>query len=347
MCGEFTEYNSYNELMSEEKFDDQWYSLLCDNHCHPHDDLDQLDTIQKLRTGHLTLMGVREQDWDVVKKVVDQCKINDTDIIGKCVPSFGVHPWYSHLVRGPSQSQTETNEQYYERILVSKNGIEKMDLIKHLPTPSDAWLQTLRANLEKYPTALVGEIGFDRSARLLPAGADHWHGVRPTEVRCSPEHQLEIVSKQLDLARELNRSVSMHCVQAHGMVIDLLLKKANEWRKTDMKRHFRICLHSYGGSPGTLPSLFDIKRPMKVYMSFSVAINGRLGNKLLQLIEKVPDDRLLIESDYNTPKGIDEAMADISRIVAKAKGWTIEQVVRTCRNNWLEFINIPSQQKAT
>jgi TatD DNase family protein len=257
----------------------------------------------------------------------------------------GVHPWYAHLVRGPSRSQTETNEQHYERILVSKNSTEKADLVQHLSTPSHEWLQKLRDNLQKYPTALVGEIGFDRSARLLPVGAEHWHGVRPTEVRCSPDHQLEIVSSQLDLARELDRSVSMHCVQAHGIVLDLLLRKANEWRRKDMKRHFRICLHSYGGSPGILPSLFDIKRPMKVYMSFSVAINGRLGNKLLQLIEKVPDDRLLIESDYNTPKGIDEAMADITRVVAKAKGWTIEQVVRTCRNNWLEFINISSQQE--
>jgi TatD DNase family protein len=101
----------------------------------------------------------------------------------------GVHPWYAHLVRGPSRSQTETNEQHYERILVSKNSTEKADLVQHLSTPSHEWLQKLRDNLQKYPTALVGEIGFDRSARLLPVGAEHWHGVRPTEVRCSPDHQ--------------------------------------------------------------------------------------------------------------------------------------------------------------
>jgi hypothetical protein len=44
---------------------------------------------QTLRTGHLTIMGVREQDWDVVKNVVDQCKVDSTDGIRKCVPSFG------------------------------------------------------------------------------------------------------------------------------------------------------------------------------------------------------------------------------------------------------------------
>jgi Tat protein secretion system quality control protein TatD with DNase activity len=253
---------------------------------------------------------------------------------------IGVHPWYAHLVRGPARSQNEEPEQHYQRVLTSKDGEEKRDLIQHLPTPSSEWFRTLRANLEKYPHALVGEIGFDRAARLLPAGAEHWHGVRPTEVRCSPDHQLEIVSSQLDLAREFNRSVSMHCVQAHGIVLDLLIRKANQWRKKDLKTPFRICLHSYGGSPGILPSLFDIKRPMKVYMSFSVAINGRLGNKLLQLIEKIPDDRLLIESDYNSPSGIDDAMVDICKVVAKAKKWSIEQVVQTTRRNWLEFVNI-------
>ncbi|KAI9287528.1 hypothetical protein BC943DRAFT_342107 [Umbelopsis sp. AD052] len=302
MCQDSTDQSAYTDLMTEEKFDDDLYKYLCDNHCHPHDAVDKLNEIAKLRTGHLTLMGVREQDWDTVKKVVDQSSIDNEDDIEKCIPSF--------------------------------------DLIQHLPTPSSDWLRTLRANLEQYPHAIVGEIGFDRSARLLPAGAEHWHGVRPTEVRCTPEHQLEVVSSQFELARDLNRSVSLHCVQAHGMVLDLLLRKANEWRKKDMKTPFRICLHSYGGSPGILPSLFDIKRPVKVYMSFSVAINGRLGNKLLQLIEKVPDDRLLIESDYNTPTGIDDAMVDITKVVAKAKKWSIQQVVEITRRNWLEFINI-------
>jgi hypothetical protein len=34
-------------------------------------------------------MGVREQDWDTVKKVVDHCDIHDEDGVEKCVPSFG------------------------------------------------------------------------------------------------------------------------------------------------------------------------------------------------------------------------------------------------------------------
>lgn len=89
MCQDSLDHVTYSDLMIEEKFDDDLYKYLCDNHCHPQDDVDKLDEIAKLRTGHLTLMGVREQDWDTVKKVVDESSIDDKDGIEKCIPSFG------------------------------------------------------------------------------------------------------------------------------------------------------------------------------------------------------------------------------------------------------------------
>jgi hypothetical protein len=89
MCQDSIDHSVYSDLLIKEKFDDDLYKYLCDNHCHPHDDVDKLDEIAKLRTGHLTLMGVREQDWDTVKKVVDQSPIDDEDGIERCIPSFG------------------------------------------------------------------------------------------------------------------------------------------------------------------------------------------------------------------------------------------------------------------
>lgn len=90
MCdADSVDRSSYNDLLCDESFDDKWYTYLCDNHCHPHDAVDNLGEIPKLKTGHLTLMGVREQDWDTVKKVVDSCGIHDEDAVEKCIPSFG------------------------------------------------------------------------------------------------------------------------------------------------------------------------------------------------------------------------------------------------------------------
>ena len=58
-------------------------SKLCDAHCHPHDDIEHLDMIPKLKTGHITIMGVRQDDWDRVAQITSQCTP------GRCIPASG------------------------------------------------------------------------------------------------------------------------------------------------------------------------------------------------------------------------------------------------------------------
>ena len=72
---------------------------------------------------------------------------------------------------------------------------------------SPGWLSRLRANLVAHPSAVVGEIGLCKCAKNLrgPGNkAKHW------------PLQLEACSLQLELAAELRRPASVHCVQAHG-----------------------------------------------------------------------------------------------------------------------------------
>jgi Tat protein secretion system quality control protein TatD with DNase activity len=69
-----------------------------------------------------------------------------------------------------------------------------------------------------------------------------------------------------------------------------------------------------------------------------VAINARLGwVKLGELIRTVPDDRLLIESDLNSPKDLDVAMVRIACLVARAKQWSLHDTILKTRRNWLTF----------
>lgn len=79
-------------------FDDSLYRYLCDAHCHPHDDIDNLDAIARLKVAHVTIMGVREADWEVVKMVVEICQTakargereaTGAVTVGKAVPCFG------------------------------------------------------------------------------------------------------------------------------------------------------------------------------------------------------------------------------------------------------------------
>ncbi|ORY98966.1 TatD family [Syncephalastrum racemosum] len=285
---------------SVDTLDTSLWELLCDAHCHPHDEKDKLDMILKLKTGRLNTMGVRQDDWDVVASLASRSE--------KCQPCFGIHPWFTH------------------------SDLETMLPQLKPPTPFETWYNDLRKRLETHPTALVGEVGLDRAARLLPGGQIEWHGVKPTTVQCRVEHQLAVFEAQLALARELNRAVSIHCVQGQGHLLQLLQKKP------DAPGVIRICLHSFGGSPATIPQFINLKY-YKVYVSFSTAINARLGEKLKKLIASIPEDRLLLETDFNTPIGLDEAMLDIARLAADARDWSLEHTIKQTHTNYQNFIS--------
>lgn len=77
---------SHGVPTTDEEFDKSLFQYLCDSHCHPHDDIEHLSHIPQLKTGHITIMGVRQDDWDTVSKVAHDCNQNANK---KCIPCFG------------------------------------------------------------------------------------------------------------------------------------------------------------------------------------------------------------------------------------------------------------------
>lgn len=246
------------------------------------------------------------------------------------------------------EKSEEAPASFYQSILTSKDKEELEEMIHALkdPFPYDVWYNNLRQRLLEHPYALVGEVGVDRSARLLPGGTIEWHGVKPTTVQTTIEHQLAIFDIQCQLARELNRGISVHCVQGQGHLFGHLKTQSGQFSTRQLKKlktvpnTLRMCLHSFGGAPATVTQFLELKG-FEIYVSFSVCINARLipAKKLNELIKVVPEDRLLIESDLNTPERMDECMVEIVKIVAEARGWTIKQVVEITNRNWKKFVN--------
>ncbi|KAI9031690.1 TatD family [Phycomyces nitens] len=305
---------------------------MCDAHCHPHDAIDKLDLIPQLKTGHITIMGVRQDDWDCVESVAKACNQVSPK---KCIPCYGIHPWFTYR----TMTEEGSKDSHYESALKCPNPDEKKELVSLLepPFPFDVWHTNLYNRLVADPSALVGEVGLDRSASLMPGGSIVWQGVRQTSVQVTIEHQLAILETQLKLARQLNRAVSTHCVQSQGHLLSLLHKT---YKKGD-KSSVRLCIHSFGGSPGTIPQFMSV-RGYKIYVSFSMAINSRLPPvKLNELIKAIPDDRILLESDVNDPDSLDDSLVAIAHKVGTAKGWTIEKVVQQTHSNWTEFVTNP------
>jgi TatD DNase family protein len=147
------------------------------------------------------------------------------------------------------------------------------------------WRDRLRAVLRADPSAGIGEIGLDR-----------WiiDGVRPDDpriagIRVAPlDEQIEVFSGQLELAAELNRAASIHCVQAFGALLDVLQATPRPPRG--------FLLHGYGGPAEMVKTFADLG----AYFSFNIQLEGARYAERRENFRTLPLDRLLVETDAPT-----------------------------------------------
>jgi TatD DNase family protein len=147
---------------------------------------------------------------------------------------------------------------------------------------STGWLQNLRDRLGADPLAGVGEIGIDRwileSARPedLPPGQAAPAGL---------EEQAGVFLDQLALAVELDRPVSIHCLQAWGRLHELLCSRPLPRRG--------FLLHAYGGPAEMVPEFVALG----AYFSFNGSFLAGRKQRQQAAFRVVPADRLLVETD--------------------------------------------------
>jgi TatD DNase family protein len=134
--------------------------------------------------------------------------------------------------------------------------------------------QTLDALLREHPEAGIGETGLDFQKHFI---------------NCA--EQEASFAAHLDLARELNRLVAVHCVQAWGRLLELLREHPAP----------RVLLHAFGGAPEIIPELVGLN----CWFSFCGSVTNPNAKRVRAAAAAVPDDRLLIETDSPdfTPAG--------------------------------------------
>lgn len=183
------------------------------------------------------------------------------------------------------------------------------------------WLESLRSRLEGDQGAICGEIGLDG---LRGGAAD---GTVDTNA------QDDVFHSQLALAAELRRPCTVHCVKAFGR-----LRSAFD-HATLLPPAF--ALHSYGGSWDFARDI-DVclnKRGVSCFFGFSFAVNGkRRLDRQMDLIRRLRDDSILIESDVEDAGRIDSDLVQAADLVARAKGWTFEDTLCICNRNAQKFI---------
>jgi Tat protein secretion system quality control protein TatD with DNase activity len=183
----------------------------------------------------------------MASQVEDQSKVaalarNRPDRI---VPGFGYHPWWVHRIslHAPAGTIPDHASHYRALFLPSSsspsqppNSELERAFARLLPTlpqpiPLADILADVRARLIEFPTAMLGEVGIDRAARIPFAGADVSEerndnddngGHRTLSPFSTPfAHQLTILESQLALAVELRRNVSLHSVKSSAQTCTL------------------------------------------------------------------------------------------------------------------------------
>jgi Tat protein secretion system quality control protein TatD with DNase activity len=370
-----------------------WHLGVFDAHCHPTDTMSSVDLIPSMKAKVLTVMATREQDQGLVAQVADRLGIRDDssffqqwDEETRIIPCFGWHPWFSHLLfddtayEGKINLEEEERIQHYQSVLIPKSEDRDFFLAVPPPTPLSHLITRTRTYLEQYPLALVGEIGLDKSFRIpnisLPDQAQRDEALTPggregrrlSPYRVSMDHQRKVLRAQLALAGEMQRAVSVHGVQAHGIVLEALKdtwkgheKKVPTRKERKQERDAaemqveeldiestvskpyppRICLHSYSGAADALQQYLRPSVPAEVFFSFSSLVNftTTAASKAEQVIAALPVDRILVESDLdNAGAEMDSYLEHIVRKICKLKGWSVEEGVVQLGQNWKRFV---------
>ena len=182
----------------------------------------------------------------------------------------------------------------------------------------DSWLDELRTLAAHPKVKAVGEIGLDY----------YWKENPPREF------QQMVFRRQMELAGELGLPVIIHDREAHQDCLSIVREYPG----------VRGVYHCYSGS------LEDAKVLVKLgwMISFTGVITYKNARKSLEVVDWLPMDRIMIETDspYLTPEPFRGKRNDSGKVylvaekIAQVKGLTPEEVARITLENGKRFFYI-------
>jgi TatD DNase family protein len=161
-------------------------------------------------------------------------------------------------------------------------------------------------------------------------GLDYYRNLSPKDV------QIDTFKRHIDLAKRIRKPLIIHDRDAHGDVLDIL--------KNNGKGLVGVVLHCFSGSLEM--ALECIK--MGFYISLAGPVTYPNAKKPVQVAQKIPMDKLLIETDcpYLSPQPVRGKRNEpgnilyIAQRIAEIRNITIEEVAYFTNQNAKKFFGI-------
>ncbi|MCH4891073.1 TatD family deoxyribonuclease [Acidaminobacter sp. JC074] len=186
-------------------------------------------------------------------------------------------------------------------------------------TLDDMMLGLIKAMARKKKVKAIGEIGLDYHYDFSPRDVQkYWF------------------RKQLQLAKELKLPVIIHDREANQDVMDIL-KEENQFETG-------VLMHCYSGSAELARQYIKLG----AYLSIAGPVTFKNARKLVEVVESVPLDRLMIETDspYLTPhpyrgkRNESTYVKYVCEKIAEIKGISYEEVAQKTMENAKKYFNI-------
>lgn len=165
-----------------------------------------------------------------------------------------------------------------------------------------------------------------RPSRMCAIGETGLHFDRNTDQEARA-HQVEVLRAHAELARSTGLPLSLHCVGAHGPMLEILLERPLP----------PSVLHAYSGSAEHALRLVRAGH----YVSFAANLLHAGARKVVDAARAVPRERVLIETDapdqtppQRGPRANEPAfVVDIAHGLAEVRGMSLDEVADCTRAN--------------
>lgn len=187
----------------------------------------------------------------------------------------------------------------------------------------DSALERLELSLAGSAMVAVGECGLDRLQTQRGRAA-------------SLEWQAELLLRQLEIAQRRELPVILHCVRAHGRLIEILDAVGPLPRGG--------VLHAYSGSAELVPRYAE----RGMYFGFGGAVTRPAFARSRRALLEVPQDRLVLETDapdqapsWAEPPNQPAELRRIAQVIADLRGVSLETLAQQTTENAVRLFRLP------